>query len=193
MASLYLTTVFATCLFMLASICLALDPFVSYEFKVSYITASPLGVPQQVIAINGQFPGPVINVTTNNDVAINVRNKLDEELLITWAGIQQRRSSWQDGVLGTNCPIPPKWNWTYNFQVKDQVGSFYYFPSINFQKASGGYGGFIINNREVIPIPFDTPDGDITIMIGDWYIRNHTALRKTLNGGKELGMPDESS
>ncbi|CAM8980311.1 unnamed protein product [Rhodiola kirilowii] len=190
MASLYLTTVFATCLFMLASICLALDPFVSYEFKVSYITASPLGVPQQVIAINGQFPGPVINVTTNNDVAINVRNKLDEELLITWAGIQQRRSSWQDGVLGTNCPIPPKWNWTYNFQVKDQVGSFYYFPSINFQKASGGYGGFIINNREVIPIPFDTPNGDITIMIGDWYIRNHTALRKTLNGGKELGMPD---
>ncbi|CAM9002419.1 unnamed protein product [Rhodiola kirilowii] len=190
MASLYLTTVFATCLFMLASICLALDPFVSYEFKVSYITASPLGVPQQVIAINGQFPGPVINVTTNNDVAINVRNKLDEELLITWAGIQQRRSSWQDGVLGTNCPIPPKWNWTYNFQVKDQVGSFYYFPSINFQKASGGYGGFIINNREVIPIPFDTPGGDITIMIGDWYIRNHTALRKTLNGGKELGMPD---
>uniref|UniRef100_A0A7N0V7S2 Monocopper oxidase-like protein SKU5 n=1 Tax=Kalanchoe fedtschenkoi TaxID=63787 RepID=A0A7N0V7S2_KALFE len=190
MASLYSPTLFVSCIFLLPTICLALDPFVSYDFKVSYITASPLGVPQQVIAINGNFPGPIINVTTNNNVAINVRNKLDEELLITWAGIQQRRSSWQDGVLGTNCPIPPKWNWTYNFQVKDQVGSFYYFPSVNFQKASGGYGGFIINNREVIPIPFDSPDGDITIMIGDWYIRNHTALRKTLNGGKELGMPD---
>lgn len=90
------------------------------------------------------------------------------------SGIQQRRSSWQDGVLGTNCPIPPKWNWTYQFQVKDQIGSFFYFPSLNFQRASGGYGGFIINNRDIIPIPFGTPDGDITIMIGDWYTRNHT-------------------
>ncbi|KAL7182815.1 hypothetical protein ACSBR1_041482 [Camellia fascicularis] len=173
-----------------SSLCLADDPYVSYEFVLSYITASPLGVPQQVIAINGHFPGPVINVTTNNNVVVNVRNKLDEDLLMTWAGIQQRRSSWQDGVLGTNCPIPPKWNWTYQFQVKDQIGSFFYFPSLNFQRASGGYGGFIINNRDIIPIPFATPDGDITILIGDWYTRNHTALRRELNGGKNLGMPD---
>ncbi|KAI3756517.1 hypothetical protein L1987_56338 [Smallanthus sonchifolius] len=166
------------------------DPTVSYHFDVSYITASPLGVPQQVIAINGKFPGPTINSTTNNNVVVNVRNKLDEDLLLTWAGIQQKRSSWQDGVLGTNCPIPPKWNWTYNFQVKDQIGSYFYFPSLNFQRASGGFGSFIINPRSVIPIPFDTPAGDITILIGDWYIRNHTALRKALDAGRDLGMPD---
>lgn len=38
----------------------------------------------QVIAINGKFPGPTINVTTNNNVVVNVRNKLDENLLIHW-------------------------------------------------------------------------------------------------------------
>lgn len=38
----------------------------------------------QVIAINGKFPGPTINVTTNNNVVINVRNKLDENLLMHW-------------------------------------------------------------------------------------------------------------
>ncbi|KAI7993613.1 Monocopper oxidase-like protein SKU5 [Camellia lanceoleosa] len=190
MASHSVVSLFFICISLFSSLCLADDPFVSYEFVLSYITASPLGVPQQVIAINGHFPGPVINVTTNNNVVVNVRNKLDEDLLMTWAGIQQRRSSWQDGVLGTNCPIPPKWNWTYQFQVKDQIGSFFYFPSLNFQRASGGYGGFIINNRDIIPIPFATPDGDITILIGDWYTRNHTALRRELNGGKNLGMPD---
>ncbi|XP_054808341.1 monocopper oxidase-like protein SKU5 [Prosopis cineraria] len=168
----------------------ALDASVSYDFVVSYITASPLGIPQQVIAVNGKFPGPTINVTTNNNVAVNVRNKLDENLLIHWSGIQQRRSSWQDGVLGTNCPIPPKWNWTYQFQVKDQIGSFFYFPSLNFQRAAGGFGGFIINNRPVIPIPFDTPHSDIVIFIGDWYARNHPDLRKDLDAGKDLGMPD---
>jgi len=38
----------------------------------------------QVIAVNNKFPGPTINVTTNNNVAVNVRNKLDESLLIHW-------------------------------------------------------------------------------------------------------------
>ncbi|PON53825.1 Copper-resistance protein [Parasponia andersonii] len=188
LGSLLTLVVIHICLFV--SLCFAADPYVFHDFEVSYITASPLGVPQQVIAINGKFPGPTINVTTNNNVVVNVRNKLDESLLITWAGVQQRRSSWQDGVLGTNCPIPPKWNWTYNFQVKDQIGSFFYFPSLHFQRASGGFGGFTINNRAIIPIPFDTPDGDITILIGDWYTRNHTALRKTLDAGNDLGMPD---
>jgi FtsP/CotA-like multicopper oxidase with cupredoxin domain len=93
--------------------------------------------------------------------------------MVARPGIQMRRNSWQDGLLGTNCPIHPKRNWTYQFQVKDQIGSFFYFPSLNFQRASGGFGPFIINNRDIIAIPFAEPDGDIIIMIGDWYTRNH--------------------
>lgn len=157
----------------------------------------------QVIAVNGKFPGPVINVTTNENVVVNVRNKLDEDLLVTWyvsidnvcwqgrrktgkvdfllvwiwfhrPGLHMLQTSWQDGVLGTNCPIPSKWNWTYQFQVKDQIGSFFYFPSLKMQRASGGFGSFIITNRPVISLPFNFPDGDIVIFIGDWYTRNHT-------------------
>ncbi|CAK9181545.1 unnamed protein product, partial [Ilex paraguariensis] len=154
-------------LFNLTNLSFAADPFANFDLELSYITVSPLAVPQQVIA-----------------------NKLDENLLITWSGVQMRRSSWQDGVLGTNCPIPPKWNWTYQFQVKDQIGSFFYFPSLNFQRAAGGFGSFIITNRNIIPLPFNTPDGDIVIIIGDWYTRNHTALRKSLDAGNDLGMPD---
>ncbi|KAM7504639.1 hypothetical protein LguiB_003543 [Lonicera macranthoides] len=175
---------------LLFGVCYSADPFANYELEFSYITASPLGVPQQVIAVNGRLPGPIINVTTNYNVVVNVKNKLDENVLITWSGIQMRRSSWQDGVLGTNCPIPPKWNWTYQFQVKDQIGSFFYYPSLNLQRASGGFGSFIITNRNIIPLPFNTPDGDIVIIIGDWYTRNHTALRASLDAGKDLGMPD---
>ena len=93
-------------------------------------------------------------------------------------GIEMRRNSWQDGVLGTNCPIPPQWNFTYSFQVKDQIGSFFYFPSLHFQRASGGFGPIVINNRDLIPIPFSKPDGDISFMIGDWYTHNHTVSEK---------------
>ncbi|KAF6996332.1 hypothetical protein CFC21_012679 [Triticum aestivum] len=84
-------------------------------------TAKSAAPASPVIAINKEFPGPVVNVTTNYNVAVNVLNSLDEPLLITWDGIQQRKNCWQDGVLGTNCPIPPGWNWTYNFQVMDDA------------------------------------------------------------------------
>ncbi|KAJ7961685.1 Monocopper oxidase-like protein SKU5 [Quillaja saponaria] len=181
---------FFTTLICFLHVALAGDPYVFFDWSVSYITASPLGVKQKIIGINGQFPGPIMNVTTNWNVVINVKNGLDEPLLLTWDGVQNRKNSWQDGVLGTNCPIPSGWNWTYQFQVKDQIGSFFYFPSLGFQRTAGGYGGIIINNRDVIPLPFGLPDGDITIFLTDWYTRSHKELRKDVENGIDLGIPD---
>ncbi|XP_065875924.1 monocopper oxidase-like protein SKU5 [Euphorbia lathyris] len=177
--------------YFLLSGCFAGDPYAFFDWTVSYLTAHPLGLKQQVIGINGIFPGPILNVTSNWNVAVNVKNELDEPLLITWNGVQHRKNSWQDGVLGTNCPIPAGWNWTYQFQVKDQIGSFFYFPSLNFQRAVGGYGGIIINNRDVIPLPFLVPDGDIILFISDWYTKGHKDLRKQIEKkGDNLGAPD---
>jgi FtsP/CotA-like multicopper oxidase with cupredoxin domain len=48
----------------------------------------------------------------------------------------------------------------------------------------------VINNRDIIPIPFPQPDGELIFIIGDWYTQDHKALRRALDSGKELGMPD---
>ncbi|XP_074567695.1 L-ascorbate oxidase homolog [Curcuma longa] len=165
------------------------DPYLFFTWNVTYGTIAPLGVPQQGILINGQFPGPNINSTTNNNIVINVFNFLDEPLLFTWNGIQQRKNSWQDGVAGTNCPIPAGTNYTYHFQVKDQIGSFFYFPSLGMQKAAGGFGGLRVNSRLLIPVPFDPPADDFTVIIGDWYNKDHTALAKTLDSGSSIRLP----
>lgn len=95
-------------------------------------------------------------------------------------GIQQRLNSWQDGVSGTNCQIQPKTNWTYVFQVKDQIGTFSYFPSTGFHKAGGGFGPIRVNNRIVIDVPFPTPEAQFDLLIGDWYQRSFkvTHLRR---------------
>ncbi|GMH07611.1 hypothetical protein Nepgr_009451 [Nepenthes gracilis] len=166
------------------------DPYLFFTWNVTYGTLSPLGVPQQVILINGQFPGPNLNTTTNNNIVLNVFNNLDEPLLFTWSGIQQRKNSWQDGMPGTMCPIQPGQNYTYHFQVKDQIGSYYYYPTTNFQKAAGGFGGLRVNSRLLIPVPFADPEDDYTVLIGDWYSRSHTALRKQLDSGVSLGKPN---
>uniref|UniRef100_A0A6N2LPE6 Plastocyanin-like domain-containing protein n=1 Tax=Salix viminalis TaxID=40686 RepID=A0A6N2LPE6_SALVM len=138
-------------------------------------TINPVSIEQPVILINGKFPGPLINATTNDMIHINVFNDMDEPLLFT-NGIQQRLNSWQDGVDGTNCPIVPGSNWTFVFQVKDQIGSFFYFPSINNQKAGGGFGPIRVNNRNVISVPFPKPEDEFDLLIGDWYSENYKNL-----------------
>ncbi|XP_021891153.1 L-ascorbate oxidase homolog [Carica papaya] len=165
------------------------DPYLFFTWNVTYGTIFPLGVPQQGILINGQFPGPNINSTTNNNIVINVFNNIDQPLLFTWSGVQHRKNSWQDGVEGTMCPILPGTNFTYRFQVKDQIGSYFYYPSTAMQRAAGGFGGLRVNSRLLIPVPYADPEDDYTVLIGDWYAKSHTALEKFLESGRSIGRP----
>ncbi|KAL1369626.1 hypothetical protein HN51_000023 [Arachis hypogaea] len=178
----------------LVSVCLvqlkAEDAYKYFTWTVTYGTLSPLGTPQKVIMINGQFPGPQLDLVTNDNVVLNLINKLDEPFLLTWNGIKQRKNSWQDGVLGTNCPIPPNSNYTYKFQAKDQIGTYTYFPSTHLHKAAGGFGGLNVYHRSVISLPYPYPDGDFTLLIADWYKTGHKALQQSLDSGKSLSFPD---
>ncbi|XWS55142.1 hypothetical protein CRYUN_Cryun10bG0149300 [Craigia yunnanensis] len=166
------------------------DPYRFFNWNVTYGDIFPLGVRQQGILINGQFPGPDLYSVTNDNLIINVYNNLDEPFLLSWNGVQQRRNSYQDGVYGTTCPIPPGKNFSYILQVKDQIGSFFYFPSLAFHKAAGGFGGIRILSRPRIPVPFPDPAGDFTVLIGDWFKKDHRQLKAKLDGGHKLPFPD---
>ncbi|KAK3222892.1 hypothetical protein Dsin_009917 [Dipteronia sinensis] len=166
------------------------DPYRYFTWNVTYGLIYPLSVPQQGILINGQFPGPPIEAVTNDNIIVNVINNLDEPFLITWNGIKQRRTSWQDGVLGTNCPIPPNSNWTYKFQLKDQIGTYTYFPSTLLHRAVGGFGAINVAARSVIAIPYQIPDAECTFLVSDWYNASHKALQKQLDAGLSLPLPD---
>ncbi|CAI0382256.1 unnamed protein product [Linum tenue] len=174
----------------LLAIVAAESPYRFFDWNVTYGDIYPLGVRQRGILIDGAFPGPDIHCVTNDNLIINVHNSLNEPFLLSWNGMQQRRNSFVDGVYGTTCPIPPGKNYTYILQAKDQIGSFYYFPSLAFHKAAGGFGGIRILSRPGIPVPFADPAGDYTILIGDWYKSNHTDLRARLDGGHKLPLAD---
>lgn len=104
----------------------------------------------------------------------------DSFVVVDRNGIKQRKNSWQDGVLGTNCPIPPNSNYTYKFQAKDQIGSYTYFPSTALHKAAGGYGAINVYSRPRIPVPYPNPDGDYTLLVGDWFKTDHKVKLLTL-------------
>ena len=83
-------------------------------------------------------------------------------------------------MSGTDCPIQPGRNWTYEFQTKDQIGTFSYFPSINFLKAGGGFGPIRVNNRPVISVPFPKPEAEFDLLIGDWYSSSYKVTNSLL-------------
>ncbi|RLN07773.1 monocopper oxidase-like protein SKS1 [Panicum miliaceum] len=160
------------------------------DWEVSYAVRSPLGVARRVITIDGRLPGPLLNLTTNDVAHINVVNTLDEPFLLTWNGLQMRRNSWNDGVAGTNCAIPPGENWTYVFQAKDEVGSFFYRPSLGLHAAAGGHGPIRVNNRPVIAVPFAQPNSEFDVLIGDWYNMDVKEMKGYLDRGRDLPSPD---
>ncbi|MFS8012396.1 putative laccase [Helianthus anomalus] len=59
------------------------DIFLEWQVNID-TTIKPVSVDQPVITINGMFPGPLINATTNGIIHVNVFNNMDEPLLITW-------------------------------------------------------------------------------------------------------------
>ncbi|GKV52737.1 hypothetical protein SLEP1_g59307, partial [Rubroshorea leprosula] len=59
------------------------SPYRFFEWNVTYGDIYPLGVRQQGILINGQFPGPDIYSVTNDNLIINVYNNLPEPFLIS--------------------------------------------------------------------------------------------------------------
>ncbi|KAJ6678478.1 MULTI-COPPER OXIDASE [Salix viminalis] len=51
-------------------------------------------------------------------------------------------------------------------------------------------GAINIYERPRIPIPFPVPDGDFTLLIGDWYKSSHKTLQAYLDSGRTLSFPD---
>lgn len=127
-----------------------------------------------------------------NAIAIGLDPHLliDINLCMCRNGIQHRKNSWQNGALGNSCPIPPGQNFTYHFQPKDQIGSYFYYPTTAMHRAAGGFGSIRVHSRALIPVPYPQPDDEFSVLIGDWYSKGHVSLRNLLDSGRSLARPD---
>ncbi|KAI8002312.1 hypothetical protein LOK49_LG08G00240 [Camellia lanceoleosa] len=104
------------CLLAGVSVVRAEDPYLFFEWTGTYGTISPLGVPASN-PHQWSVSGPKINCTSNNNIVVNVFNKLDEPFLLTWYGIQQRKNSWQDGLM-----YPDQWQvWQGRWQQRAHI------------------------------------------------------------------------
>ena len=128
---------------------------------------------RNIILINGQFPGPTLEVMEGAEVAVKVVNELLKEgLTIHWHGIHLRNNVWMDGVpYITQCPILPRQSFSYRF-IADPPGTHWYHSHNELQRIDGLFGALIVRrSKEKGTVPPHFP-----MVINDWFPLSSTEI-----------------
>jgi laccase len=159
---------------LLASSTIASAAIVEHSFDVQNLTVTRLCRDQVITAVNGNLPGPTINVQEGDTLVVHVYNKSPYNLTIHWHGIFQILSAWADGPeMVTQCPIRPGAKYTYKFKIIQQEGTLWWHAHSSWLRATV-YGALIIRPRSGHSYPFPKPDKEVPIILGIHYMQCQT-------------------
>ena len=117
-----------------------------YEFTMMNVTLSPDGIPKQMLTVNGQYPGPLVECNWGDTIEVTVTNALQNNGTgIHWHGFRQEGSCEMDGVPGvTECPLAPGQTKIYRFKATS-YGTTWYHSHFSIQAGDGIKGPVIIH------------------------------------------------
>lgn len=141
-----------------------------FNWTITDVEFNPDGVYRPMIVINNQFPGPLIRANEDDTIVVNVRNLAANTTSIHWHGMYQNGSTWMDGAVGiSQCGIAPGRSFTYEFQVKNQYGTYWYHAHQGAQSSDGLVGPLIIHSREEKRLELIPYESDQVVMVSDHY------------------------
>jgi FtsP/CotA-like multicopper oxidase with cupredoxin domain len=139
-----------------------------YEFNITRDQISTDGVLRDVILINGQFPGPIIEANWGDMIEVTVNNQIGhpfEGTALHWHGFLQRDTQWYDGVPAVGqCPIAPYHSFTYKYQA-ELYGTSWYHAHYSAQYTGGIVGPMQIYGPSQLDYDIDVGP----VMISDWF------------------------
>ncbi|XVF05816.1 hypothetical protein REPUB_Repub05bG0205600 [Reevesia pubescens] len=142
------------------------------EFVIEAIPVKRLCRTHSTITVNGQFPGPTLEVRDGDTLVITAINRARYNITLHWHGIRQLRNPWADGPeYVTQCPIQPGRSYTYTFTIQNQEGTLWWHAHSRWLRATV-YGALIIYPKLGSPYPFPMPKREIPILLGEWWDRN---------------------
>ncbi|KAI3332508.1 multicopper oxidase [Xylariaceae sp. AK1471] len=162
-----------------------------YVFNISQALAAPDGFQKPMILVNGQSPGPLIEANTGDTIRVHVNNLMSNwSTTIHWHGIDQRNTTWMDGVTGVSqCGIPPGRNFTYEFGLDDQRGTFWWHAHLSVQYSDGLYGPIVVHDPdEMVP----EIDDETIVFISDVYHTYGSVLLASYLNSTSKWVPFES-
>ncbi|KAJ8098292.1 Cupredoxin [Lipomyces tetrasporus] len=148
------------------------EPPTTREFNltISEVVGWPDGYNRTLTVINGQFPGPLIEVNMGDRLIVNVQNNGANMTTIHFHGMYQNKTNFMDGTyMISQCGIPPGGSFTYNFTVPDQYGTYWYHSHYRTQYMDGVIGPFVIHSQEEDDLIGDMYDYDQVVLVSDWY------------------------
>ncbi|KAJ4371150.1 hypothetical protein N0V83_004366 [Neocucurbitaria cava] len=130
----------------------------NFKLELTWGKGSPDGYERDMIFINGQYPGPLLEIQEDDWVEIEVINHLPFNTSIHYHGIHQTNTPWADGVPGlTQRPIQPGASFKYKWYA-DQYGSYFYHAHSRGQIDDGSYGPMYIKPKAGAENPFHLID-----------------------------------
>ena len=155
----------------------------TFQLILTQGIVAPDGVPRQMMIINGQTPGPLIDLHQGDDVEVNVVNHLPYPATIHFHGIEQLNTPWSDGVPGVSqSPIQPGHNFVYRWTA-NEYGPFWYHSHMPGQDQDGLYGPIYVKPSTFEPSPF--------YMISN-STADQTAMREAERTLQMIGITDHS-
>lgn len=179
---------------------------VKFQLNVTWAQSSLVGTPKQQFLLNGQSPGPPLDITVGDSVEFEVINSSPYNTTVHFHGITQlgtvshfprwctdlmlTAQPWSDGVPGVSqYPILPGQDFTYKWTA-DEYGQYWYHSHFKGQIMDGFYGPITIKPSASQPRPFSlisNSSADIdamtkaeaspsVLMVSDWMLENYNAL-----------------
>ncbi|KAG4974665.1 hypothetical protein AAZX31_11G189200 [Glycine max] len=161
-----------------------------HEFVIQARPVRRLCKTQNIITVNGQFPGPTVEARNGDFIVIKVVNAAQYNISIHWHGLRMLRNPWADGPsYVTQCPIQPGGSYTYRFRIRDQEGTLWWHAHTGFLRATV-YGAFIIYPRLGSPYPFSMPKQEVPLLLGEWFDTDLVLLQRQADFA---GLPPNTS
>jgi FtsP/CotA-like multicopper oxidase with cupredoxin domain len=155
---------------------------VKFEIELTWADFAPDGFTRKTILMNGQFPGPALEVDEGDDVEFIVHNNMPFSVTIHFHGIEQLNTPWSDGAAGVSQrPIEAGDSFLYKWNA-NQYGTYWYHAHERSLLSDGLYGaitirpkadepsafGMISNDQAEIAAMLKAENNPIPLMVSDW-------------------------
>uniref|UniRef100_A0A0E0MBL4 Laccase n=1 Tax=Oryza punctata TaxID=4537 RepID=A0A0E0MBL4_ORYPU len=160
------------CLFLsltlLCSLAAAKDQY--HEFVIREATVKRLCKSHNIMTVNGEFPGPTLEINEGDSLIINLINRGRYNVTLHWHGVRQMRTGWSDGPeFVTQCPVRPGQSYRYRFTVAAQEGTLWWHAHSSWLRATV-YGALLIRPRDPTDVQ---PARELApILLGEWWDMN---------------------
>jgi len=134
------------------------------------------GDPAQLTPLSDSYLGPLIRVKKGQRIRIHFENGLPAQSIIHWHGLHVPAD--MDGH--PRLAVPPGGSYTYDFEVHNRAGTYWYHPHPHGRTGHQVYGGlaglFIVTDDEEAGLELPTGKYDLPLVIQDRSFDRHGQL-----------------